>query len=65
VHRCYAAAGRGFVFNLLHGTDNSQTFNYRQPAEIEAWAAALGAEVSFIDGYAYRDFSVLLRKPAR
>ncbi|WP_295541286.1 class I SAM-dependent methyltransferase [uncultured Thiohalocapsa sp.] len=63
VGRCYAAAGGGFVFNLLHGKDNSQTFNYRQPAEVEAWAAALGAEVTIVDGYLHRDFSAALVKP--
>ncbi len=62
VGRCYAAARDGFVFNLLHGQDNSQTFNYRQPEEIEAWAADLDAEMTTIDGYAYRDFSVALVK---
>lgn len=64
VARCYAAAGTGFAFNLLHGKDNSQTFNYRQPAEVEAWAAELGADVKIVDGYLHRDFSAALRKPA-
>ena len=63
VGRCYAAAGTGFAFNLLHGKDNSQTFNYRQPAEVEAWAAELGAEVTIVDGYLHRDFSAALVKP--
>jgi SAM-dependent methyltransferase len=63
VTRCFAAAGKGFAFNLLHGKDTSQTFNYRQPAEVEAWAAELGAKVTIVDGYLHRDFSAALAKP--
>jgi SAM-dependent methyltransferase len=63
IARCYAAADIGFVFNLLHGNDYSQTFNYRKPAEVEAWAAELGAEVHLVDGYLHRDFSAALVKP--
>ncbi len=64
IERCYQAAGHGFVFNLLHGRDWSETFNYRQPAEIEAWAAELGAEVTITDGYLHEDFTAVLRRPA-
>lgn len=63
VARCYALARMGFAFNLLHGKDTSQTFNYRQPAEVEAWAAELGAAVTIVDGYLHRDFSAALLKP--
>jgi SAM-dependent methyltransferase len=63
VERCYNAADHGMVFNLLHGADRSRTFNYRQPAEVEAWGSDLGAEVTIIDGYLHRDFSAALARP--
>lgn len=63
IERCYAMAAKGMVFNLLSGEDSCQTFNYRQPSEIEAWATELGAKVSFVDdGYAYRDFTTAMVK---
>ncbi len=64
VERCYKAAGAGLVFNLLRGNDWSDTFNYRQPAEVEGWAEALGAEVTIVDGYLFRDFTAALVKAA-
>jgi SAM-dependent methyltransferase len=63
IERCWTAARRGFVFNLLRGHDWSETFNYRQPQEIEAWAADLGADVAIADGYLYEDFTVALTRP--
>lgn len=61
--RCYKASRRGYVFNLLRGSDYSDTFNYRQPDEIEAWARELGAEYRIIDGYLHGDFTVALTRP--
>jgi SAM-dependent methyltransferase len=63
VERCYAAARQGMAFNLLSGEDRCQTFNYRKPEEVEAWAKELGAAFSTVDGYVYRDFSVSLVRP--
>jgi SAM-dependent methyltransferase len=65
IERCYQATRAGLAFNLLRGKDWSDTFNYRQPEEVEAWAAELGAEVSIVDGYLYRDFSASLVKPGQ
>jgi SAM-dependent methyltransferase len=63
VERCYGAARAGLVFNVLRGDDWSNTFNYRQPAEVQAWAEELGAEVKIVDGYLYRDFTAALVRP--
>jgi SAM-dependent methyltransferase len=62
IERCWAAARQGFVFNLLRGLDWSETFNYRQPHEVEAWAAELGAEIAIADGYLHEDFTVALTR---
>jgi SAM-dependent methyltransferase len=62
IERCFGAARRGFVFNVLHGDDRSGTFNYRKPEEVEAWAADLGAEVKIVDDYMYRDFTAALTR---
>jgi len=61
--RCYAASRNGYVFNILHGSDHSDTFNYRQPNEIEAWARELGAHCRIVDGYMHGDFTVALTRP--
>jgi SAM-dependent methyltransferase len=62
IERCFAASRTGFVFNLLHGHDWSHTYNYRKPAEIEEWAAELGAECRIVDGYLYEDFTAALTR---
>ena len=64
IERCFAASRKGFVFNLLHGHDRSLTYNYREPAEIEEWAAALGAACSIVDGYLHEDFTAALTRRA-
>jgi SAM-dependent methyltransferase len=64
VERCYAAAGSGLVFNLLRGDDWSHVFNYRKPEEVQAWGAELGADVTIVDGYLYKDFTAALVRPS-
>ncbi|WPL18619.1 hypothetical protein Thiowin_03699 [Thiorhodovibrio winogradskyi] len=63
IERCFAASGRGFVFNLLRGADDSEVFNCRHPDEVRQWAEQLGAEFSFREGYLRGDFSVAMRHP--
>lgn len=63
IERCFAASRSGFVFNLLRGNDDSDTFNCRQPEEVRAWAEQLGALVSIRDGYLRGDFSVAMMHP--
>ncbi|MGB5834717.1 MAG: class I SAM-dependent methyltransferase [Thiohalocapsa sp.] len=62
--RCFDASTRGYLFNILRGSDYSEVFNYRQPDEIEAWASELGADCRIIDGYLHQDFTVALTRPA-
>jgi SAM-dependent methyltransferase len=62
IERCYGAARRGYVFNILRGADASEVFNYRQPEEITAWAEELGADCRIVDGYMYQDFTVALTR---
>lgn len=62
IERCFAASERGFMFNLLHGPDYSDVYNYRQPDEIRQWAEQLGAEVRFREGYLREDFSVAMTR---
>jgi SAM-dependent methyltransferase len=62
IERCLAAAGTGLVFNLLKGSDHSRTFNFLQPAVVEEWARALGAELEIVEGYLSGDFSAALRR---
>ncbi len=64
VERCYLAALRGFVFNLLRGPDRSGTFNYFQPEEVHRWAGELDARLEIREGYLPGDFSVGLFRPA-
>jgi SAM-dependent methyltransferase len=58
IARCYEAARRGFVFNLLHGRDYGGTFNYLDPERVRGWGEDLGARVEVLAGYLYEDFSV-------
>jgi SAM-dependent methyltransferase len=63
IERCLAASRVGFVFNLLHGEDDCNTFNYWQPEQIESLALELGADCAIETGYMYQDFSAALRHP--
>lgn len=63
IERCLAASGVGFIFNLLRGEDDCETFNYWEPEQIEALALELGAGCVIETGYLHQDFSVVLRHP--
>jgi SAM-dependent methyltransferase len=63
IERCLAASGVGFIFNLLRGADDCETFNYWQPEEIESLARELGADCVIETGYLYQDFSAALTHP--
>jgi len=65
IERCFAASGLGFVFNLLRGEDDSHTFNYWEPEDIETLARELGADCVIETGYMHRDFSAALRRPVQ
>jgi SAM-dependent methyltransferase len=48
IERCLAASRAGLVFNLLKGRDHSGTFNFTEPATVQALAARLGAEITLV-----------------
>ncbi len=62
IRRCFEASEKGFVFNLLHGYDQSMIYNYFLPKEIQEYAKELGAKCIIQKGYLKGDFSVLLLK---
>ena len=51
IRRCFEASRKGFVFNFLEGEDASATYNYLQPAAVEALARELGAVCILRRGY--------------
>ena len=63
IERCLAASSVGFIFNLLRGEDDCETFNYWQPEQIKALALELGADCVIETGYLSQDFSAVLRHP--
>jgi SAM-dependent methyltransferase len=62
IARCLAAAREGFLFNLLRGRDDCDTFNYWEPDEILALAQDLGAVCAIETGYLREDFTTVLRR---
>lgn len=64
IERCFSASHRGFVFNLLRGTDDDgDIFNCRHPDEIRQWAEQLGAQLTLREGYLRGDFSAAMLHP--
>ena len=63
IERCFTASGVGFVFNLLRGEDDCETFNYWQPEDIESLARELGADCVIETDYLFQDFSAALTHP--
>jgi len=58
IRRCFSAAKRGFVFNLLRGHQREGTFNYFLPDDLLPLATGLGVEPEFADDYLPGDFTV-------
>jgi SAM-dependent methyltransferase len=58
IRRCFAAAERGFVFNLLKGRQREGTFNHFMPDDLLPIATELGVEPDFADDYLPDDFTV-------
>ena len=57
IKRCFDAARKGIVFNLLKGDDRSDTYNYWQPREMIATCRSLGS-VTLYEGYLEGDFTL-------
>lgn len=59
IKRCFDAADKGVVFNLLKGKDKSKTYNYWMPEEIIKSCYHLG-KIKIIEGYLDGDFTVVI-----
>ena len=59
IQNCYNASKKAFLFNVLCGEDNSQTYNYLSKAKIQAIAQELGVkEVHLREDYLQNDITV-------
>jgi len=60
---CFLASNKAFIFNILHGEKESQTYNYLTTEQIQHFAKELNVKkVSFIDGYLDADITVRFEK---
>jgi SAM-dependent methyltransferase len=63
LRNCFMACRVGFVFNVLHGTKESKTYNYMMREKIEQVAKEIGVtKVRFQEGYLPHDISVFFEK---
>lgn len=62
IERCFEAARKGFVFNLLKGEDSSKHFNYWNVEDMVAHVSTFGCEVMVKEGYMEGDFTIFLKK---
>ncbi|OIP56973.1 MAG: hypothetical protein AUK54_01000 [Helicobacteraceae bacterium CG2_30_36_10] len=59
IRNCYLACGSGFVFNILHGNKESETYNYLCTSQIEKIAKELQVgHVQLRSGYLESDITV-------
>lgn len=59
MRNCFLACGSGFIFNILHGDDVSQTYNYISTCQIERIAKELGVrEIRYAHEYMQSDITV-------
>ncbi len=59
IRNCFSACGNGFIFNILHGEDESETYNYFSTYQIEKMAKDLGVKrVEIKDNYMDGDITV-------
>ncbi len=63
VRNCFSSCNIGFIFNILHGDKNSETYNYLTTAQIEQMALELGVNsVILRDDYMEDDITVMFLK---
>lgn len=63
VRNCFSSCRVGFIFNVLHGEKESETYNYLTTTQIEQMANDLGVkEVIFRDNYMQDDITVMFLK---
>jgi len=59
IHNCYKSSKHGFIFNILYGEKESETYNYLTRDEIESIAKELKVnETLFKDGYLKGDMTI-------
>ncbi len=58
IRRCVEHSKKAFVFNILHGEDNSMLYNYFQKDNIRLIADKLGVTCKIVTGYMEHDMSV-------
>lgn len=59
IRKCFEASEKGFIFNILHGSKKSETYNYFTTLDIQNIANDLGVKkVVFKDGYLDADITV-------
>jgi SAM-dependent methyltransferase len=54
---CFAAAGRGFVFNMLKGHTRPGAFHHCMPDDLLSLGEQLGVQPRFVDDYLPADFT--------
>ncbi|WP_455757399.1 class I SAM-dependent methyltransferase [Sulfurimonas sp.] len=59
IRNCFLACGNGFIFNILHGEKESETYNYISTCQIENIAKELKVkDVKMKTGYLKNDITV-------
>ena len=59
IRNCFTSCKNGFIFNILHGEKESETYNYLTTKQIHNIAADLGVDsVLVTDGYLEDDITV-------
>ncbi len=59
MRNCYQSSKKGFIFNILYGEKESQTYNYLTLHEIKKIASSIGVrELKFKDDYMKNDITV-------
>ena len=63
LQNCYHASKYGFVFNILHGDKQSETYNYMTTTKIKKIAKYLGIKtIKITTGYLKNDITVFFAK---
>ncbi|WP_373071651.1 class I SAM-dependent methyltransferase [Sulfurimonas sp.] len=63
MRNCYLSSNIAFIFNILHGDKESETYNYLTKKQIELFAKELSVKkVTFLDGYLDADITVRFDK---
>jgi SAM-dependent methyltransferase len=59
VQNCYNSSQKAFIFNILHGDKQSDTYNYFTTQELEQLGENIGVrELKFVDNYLKNDITV-------